>query len=121
MQAGGLVKRGVICEISDIEGVPQGALLQVVSLIRPCCIFVVAHLDPSHPVAALGQLEGSGVQAVSVECPQRLSDAASLRWMKTTITAARRVVRSTLIYRIASPRQAALAAELGATHASFRG
>ena len=120
MEAGGLVKRGVICEINDIEGVPQGALLQVVSLIRPCCIFVVAHLDPSHPVAALGQLEGSGVQGVSVECPQQLGDAAFLRWMKATIKTARRVVRSTLIYRIAGPRQAALAADLGATHASFR-
>lgn len=120
MEAGGLVKRGVICEIDDIEGVPQGAMLQVVSLIRPYCLFVVAHLALGPPAAAtVSQLKRSGVQALSVECPQRLSDAAFLRWMKTTIEAARRVVRSTLLYRVASPRHAALAAELGATHASF--
>ena len=120
MEASSLVKRGVICEINDIEGVPQGVLLQVVSLIRPYCIFVVARLDLSQPTGALSQLEGSGVQAVSVECPQRLSDAAFLRWMKTTTKAARRVVKSALIYRVTCPRQAALAAQLGATHVSFR-
>ncbi len=120
MDASSLVGRGVICEISDIEGVPPGALLHVVSLIRPYCMFVVAHLDASKPGVAVSQLEGSGVQAVSVECPQQLSDAAFLRWLKTTLRTARRVVRSTVIYRVASPRQAALAAELGATHASLR-
>jgi hypothetical protein len=40
--------------------------------------------------------------------------------MKTTIEAARRIVRSTLLYGLASPRQVAMAAELGATHASLR-
>jgi len=116
-----LVKHGVICEIGDIDGVPHGTLLQVVSLIRPYCLFVVARLDPG-PMAAitLSQLKRSGVQALSVESPQGLSDAAFLRWMKTTIPATRRVVRSTLLHRLASPRHAALAAQLGATHASFR-
>jgi hypothetical protein len=121
MEARGLVKRGVICEISDIEGVPQGVMLHVISLIRPYCLFIVARIDFGPPAAAaLTQLKHSGVQALSVECPHRLSDAAFLRWMSATVEAARRVVRSTLLYRLASPRQAALAAELGATHASFK-
>ena len=120
-EASGLVKRGVICEISDIEGVPQGTMLQVVSLIRPYCLFVVARLDLGPPSpATVSQLKRSGVHALSVECPQWLSDAAFLRWTKTTIEAARRVVRSTMLYRVGSPRHAALAAELGATHASLR-
>ncbi|MDB5469758.1 MAG: hypothetical protein JWR84_1318 [Caulobacter sp.] len=120
MEARGLVRRGVICEIGDVEGVPQGVMLQAVSLIRPYCLFVVARLDPGPPAAAiLSQLKRSGVQALSVECPQRLSDAAFQRWMQTMIEAGRRVVRSTLIYRVASPRHAALAAAFGATHVSF--
>jgi hypothetical protein len=60
------------------------------------------------------------VQALSVECPHGLTDAAFLRWMKTTVEAARRVVRSMLLYQLAAPQQAALAAEIGATHASVR-
>lgn len=118
--ASNLVKRGVICEICDIEGVPQGAMLQVVSLIRPYCLFVVARLDLAPPAAAtLSQLKRSGLQALSVECPQGLSHADYPRWMKATIEGARQVARSLLMYRIASPGHAALAAEFGATHVSF--
>jgi len=114
-----LVRRGVICEIRDIEGVPQGVMLNVVSLIRPYCLFVVARIGPEPPVAAtLAQLKHCGLQALSVECPPGLTDAAFLRWLKTTVEATRRVVRSTLLYQLASLRQAALAAEIGATHAS---
>ncbi|HLZ75508.1 hypothetical protein [Phenylobacterium sp.] len=119
MEARDLVKRGVICEISDIEGVPQGVMLHVVSLIRPYCLFVVARIDLGPPAAAtLAQLRHSGVQALSVESPRGLTDAAFLRWMKTTVEAARRVVRSMLLYQLAAPQQAALAAKIGATHAS---
>ena len=117
-----MVKRGVICEIGDIEGVPQGVMLHVVSLIRPYCLFVVARIDLGPPAAAtLAQLKHSGVQALSVEAPRGLTDAAFLRWMKTTVEAARRVVRSMLVYQLASPQHAALAAETGATHASVEG
>ena len=120
-EARGLVKRGVICEIGDIEGVPQGVMLSVVSLVRPYCLFVVARIDRGPPAAAtLSHLTRSGVHALCVDCPQGLSDAAFLRWVKTTIEATRRIVRSTVLYGVASPRQAELAAELGATHASFR-
>src|ERR1700761_4259973 len=52
MEARDLVKRGVICEIGDIEGVPQGVMLHVVSLIRPYCLFVVARLDLGPPAGA---------------------------------------------------------------------
>ncbi|CAN5247435.1 hypothetical protein BH10PSE1_BH10PSE1_24490 [soil metagenome] len=122
VEARGLVERGVICEIGDVEGVPQGALLQAVSLIQPYCLFVVAKLEQGSPTpGALSQLRRSGVQALSVECPSGIGDAACLNWMKTTIEAARRIVRSTLLYGLASPRQVAMAAELGATHASLRG
>ncbi|MDP3175632.1 MAG: hypothetical protein Q8M88_14460 [Phenylobacterium sp.] len=65
-------------------------------------------------------VERSGVQAFSAQCPQGLSDAASVQWMKATNEAARRVVGSTLLYGLTSPRQAAFAGRCGATHASIR-
>ena len=121
VEAKALVRRGVICEIIDIEGVPQGTLLQVVSLIRPYCLFIVARIDPgSSGASALSQLKHSGVHAVSVECPQPFSDNAWRNWVTGTLQTARRLARSILLYRVASRRQAEIAAELGATHASFR-
>ncbi|MDB5432605.1 MAG: hypothetical protein JWP35_3721 [Caulobacter sp.] len=121
VEAKALVRRGVICEITDIEGVPQGALLQVVSLIRPYCLFIVARIDlGSSAISALSQLKHSGVHALSVECPQELTDGAWRHWVKGTLQTARRVVRSIMLHRVGSPQHAEIAAELGATHASFR-
>lgn len=115
-----LVEKGVICEIRDVEGVPQCALIQVVALIRPYCLFVVAHLAAGPMTAAtLAHFQRSGLQGLSVECPQSLSDAALLSWMEVTVRAVRQVVRSSLMYRVASARHAAFAAQLGATHASL--
>jgi hypothetical protein len=94
----------VICAIGDIEGVPLGAIPHVVSLIRPCRLFVMARIDLGPPaVATLAQLRHSGVEALSRECPHALTDAAFLRWMKTTVEAARRVVKSMLLNEFASP------------------
>ena len=120
MDVRGLVERGVICQIGDIDGVPQGSLIQVVALIRPYCLLVVAHLDSGVPAAAtLSRVKRSGLQGLAVDCTPLLSDAAMLRWMTTTIHSVRQVVRSTLLYSVASPRHAAFAAQLGATHASI--
>lgn len=121
MEARGLVERGVICEIGALEGVPEGVMLSVVSLIRPFCLFVVAHINGRFPGATtMSQLKRAGLQALSVQCPQCLGDAACSQWMKTTIEAARRVVRSILLYGVPSPRHAVLAGQFGATHASVK-
>lgn len=115
-----LVERGVICQIGDIEGVPECSLIQVVALIRPYCLLVVGHLDTGAPAAAtLRGLKRSGLQGLSVDCPHGLSEAALLRWMTTTIQSVLQVVKSALLYSVASPRHAAFAAQLGATHASI--
>ena len=112
--------RGVICEMRNIEGVPQGVMLSVASLVRPYCLFVVGHIDDSAVAAAtVRQLKTSGIHALSVECPQGLSEGATLAWMKCTIEASRRAFKSTILHRVGSHRLAGIAARLGATHASF--
>ncbi len=114
------VERGVICQIGDIEGVPECSLSQVVALIRPYCLLVIAHIDSGTATAAtLSRLKRSGLQGLSVDCPRALSEEAMVRWMTTTLQAVRQVVRSALLYGVASPRHAAFAAQLGATHASI--
>lgn len=121
-EASGLVKQGVICEISDIEGVPQGALLSAASLIRPFSLFVVGRLNVAPPTSStLAQLKGAGLQALSVECPPRQSETEFMDWAKATIDAAKQVSKSVLVYQAGSSRDAGLAGLLGATHASVRG
>lgn len=116
-----LVRKGIICEICDIEGAPASALLEATSVIRPVSLFVVGRLDVTPPASAtVREMKRAGFQAVSAECPANLGQAEFLGWGKATVAAARRVARSVLIYRTDSARQAGLAAALGATHASVR-
>lgn len=119
--ARGLVEKGVICEICDIEGASHDALAAATAAIRPVSLFVVGRLDVTPPAGAtIRQMRKAGFQAVSAECPANLGQAEFLGWGKATIAAARRVARSVLIYRTDSARHAGTTALLGATHASVR-
>jgi hypothetical protein len=117
-EAGGLVKLGIICEILDIEGVPAGALLSACSLVRPHSLLVVGHLE-SPTAKSFGRLAGAGLQALSFECPQGLGDGEFAGWAEATVSAARKVARSVLIYGAPSTKRAGLLASCGATHVSL--
>jgi hypothetical protein len=114
----GMVKLGVICEILDIEGVPQNALHEVTSLVRPLSLLVVGRL--TNPTAgAFGRLNGAGFQALSFECPPMVGDAEFIGWATSTVSAARKVAKSVLVYRAGSTKRAGALASLGATHVSL--
>jgi hypothetical protein len=118
-EAKALVRAGVICEVCDIEGVPQAALLAATSLIKPSCLFLVGRLSGA-PDGGLDNLRGAGLQGVSFEMPSGISgDAEFLGWAKRAIASAKRIAKSVMIYRLGSPRQAGMAALLGASHASM--
>ena len=114
------VQQGLICEVCDIEGVPPGALLAATSLMRPFCLFMVGRLA-APPAGALTDLKDAGLQGVSIECPAGLdSDEAFDAFAKSIVAAARPVAKTVMLYGVAGPRQAAIASQHGATHASFR-
>ena len=117
-EAGSLVRLGVVCEISDVDDVPPGALLAATSLLRPFTLLLVGRLTNTEP-AAIVRLEGCGLQALSFECPHGLSGAELVRWATVTIRAAKRVAKSVMIYRAGSPRDAATLGSLGASHVSM--
>ncbi len=118
-EAATLVKLGVILEIADIEGVPQSALLEVTSLLRPLSLLVVARLAHA-TAAAMTRLSGSGFQALSFECPHgQVGEAEFLGWASATIQAARKVAKSVLVYRAGSMKRAGVLASLGTTHVSI--
>jgi len=117
-EAKALVQAGVIVEVCDIEGVPQAALLEATSLIRPYCIFLIGRLNDA-PYNALGNLQNAGLSGVSFDAPQIVGDAEFMGWTKAAVHAAKRVAKSVIIYRLGSTRQAGMAALLGASHASL--
>ncbi len=120
-QARQWVQRGVICEVCDIEDVPQGPLLSVISLIKPASILVVGHLTSDAP-RVTGTLRETGLQAISITCPKNLvGDAEFLSWARDTIKSVRRVTRSVILYGCDSHRRLAMAGLMGATHASITG
>jgi len=118
-EARDLVQTGVIVEVSDIEGVPQAALLEATSLIKPYCMFLLGRLNGA-PDHALGNLLNAGLSGLSFEAPRVFAgDAEFLGWTRAAVHAARRIAKSVIIYRLGSVRQAGMAALLGASHASL--
>jgi hypothetical protein len=119
-EAKAFVRTGVICEVCDIEGVPQAALMTATSLIRPYCMFASGGLSAA-PDHGVGNLRDARLRAVSFEAPEAIvSDAEFFGWAKRSIRAAKQVARSVMIYRIASLRHAGIAGLLGASHAGLR-
>jgi hypothetical protein len=117
-QAKALVQAGIICEVCDIENVPQAALLAATSLLKPFCLLLIGRSAASSQT--IGQMRNAGLQALSFDVPQDLaSERAFQDWAIKIITAAKRAAKSVMIYQL-TPRQAGMAALLGASHASLR-
>jgi hypothetical protein len=118
-EAASLVKLGVICEIFDIEGVPQSALVEVTSLLRPVSLLVIGRL--AIPTAsAIARVASAGFNALSFECPHgQVGDAEFLGWATATVRAARKAAKSVMVYRAGSMKRAGALATLGATHMSL--
>lgn len=117
-EAGGLVKFGVICEVLDIEGVPAGALLSAASLVRPFSLLVVGHLVDPTP-KSFAAVAGANLQALSFECPPGLGDGEFVGWASATVTAAKKIAKSVLVYRASTAQRAGVLASFGATHVSL--
>jgi hypothetical protein len=118
-QARSKVRAGLICEICDIEGVPPSALLAATCLIRPFCLFVIGKLTDM-PSRSLASLKDTGLQALSYDWPHSTAgEAEFIGEMRTLATITKSAARSLIIYQLASPRRAAIAAQLGATHATL--
>jgi hypothetical protein len=113
------VQAGLLCEICDIEGVPPSALLAATSLIRPFCLFVVGKLNET-PTGSLASLKDAGLQAFSYDWPPSLAgEAEFIGEMRHLVAATKTAVQTLIVYQLPSQRRAAIAAQLGATHATL--
>jgi hypothetical protein len=118
-EARALVTRGIICQLSNIDGVPSSTLVATSSLIRPFSLLVVGQVSDDTP-ARLAGFQGAGLHGLAIECPGTLADAEFAAWASPVVAAAKRAAKSLLMYGVASAAQAALAATLGATHCAIR-
>ena len=115
------VEKGLVCEITDIEGVPGSALAAVTVMIKPFCLIVVGKLrDP--PRRAAEDLRGVRLQGLDFESGLHpLERAEFTAWAEQAIAQARRVTRSVILHGLSGPEYLGLAGLAGATHASLGG
>lgn len=113
------VEKGLVCEISNIEGVPGSALAAVAVLIKPFCLIVVGKLAEA-PGRTPEDLRGVRLQGVAFESgPHPLEAGEFSAWAERTVANARRVTRSVIIHGLAGPEYLGLAGMAGASHASL--
>ncbi|MDD3837648.1 MAG: hypothetical protein WCY15_00990 [Phenylobacterium sp.] len=118
-QARETVLKGLVCEVTEIEGVPEAGLSAALAAIRPYCLLLVGRrcqpYGDSHILASVG------LQGVSVECPTDLADDGEfVHWARHAVDAGKRAARSVMAFGVPSTRHLAIAAHLGASHGSLR-
>ena len=115
-----VVQRGLICEVRDMDGAPQAALSTALSFIKPYCLFITGQITAVQASTARN-LKESGLRAISIDAPPGLDPEAGVYgWMRGAVAASKAAAKPIMIYGLPNPRAAAMAAALGATHASLR-
>lgn len=116
--ARGHARHGLICEISDIDGVPTSALLANIALIKPFCIRVVGSITNMTPTAARS-LKDVGLHGLTAECPRNLGDAEFIGWLKEVRKASQFVSSTVFACRVEGMRRAGIAGQAGLSHATL--
>ena len=113
------VEKGLVCEISDIEGVPGSALAAVAVLIKPFCLIVIGKLReaPGRPPDDLREVRLQGLAFESGPHPLEAGEFSA--WAERAVAHARRVTRSVIIHGLSGPEYLGLAGMAGASHASL--
>lgn len=113
------VERGLVCEITNIEGVPGSAVAAVTVMIKPFCLIVVGKLmEP--PGRTPEDLRGVRLQGIAFEAGAHPQERAEFTaWADQAVAHARRVTRSVIVHGLAGPEYLGLAGLAGATHGSL--
>jgi hypothetical protein len=108
---------GVICEVSGVEGAPHAQMQEAISTIRPLSLFVVGRIDAPAQVV-WSHLKGVGLRGLAFDCPPTEGRAEFLGWATATISRARSVAGSVLLYGVPALDLAPALSSAGATHAT---
>lgn len=119
-QASGFVSKGLICEITDVEGVPPSALSDVVALVKPFSFVVVGRLDAPDASGA-APMKHVGLTGLALDCAAAPDDQAAFAdWALRRVETMLRSAKAALLHGLPDMRLAAIAALAGATHASLK-
>ena len=112
------VQHGLICEVTDLDGVPSSALLAAIALIKPFCIRVVGSISGMQPASARA-LKEVGLHGLTAECPRNLGDAEFIGWLKEIRKSSQPVSQNVVACRVEGMRRAGMASQAGMTHATL--
>jgi len=112
------VKHGLICEVTDLDGVPSSALLAAIALIKPFCIRVVGSIEGMPPPSARN-LKEVGLNGLTAECPRNLGDAEYIGWLKQIRKSSKPVSQNVVACRVEGMRRAGMAFQAGLSHATL--
>ena len=114
------MRETTLIEIANLDpGVPPSRLIEVVSLIKPFCLGVLARVRPSRK--ALDAVRGCGLKGLIVEAQGLGRNPAEVgALMKAFVEAARGVAPNLIIHGLEDQMMIELAKAAGLTHASVR-
>ena len=114
------MRETTLIEIANLDpGVPPSRLIEVVSLIKPFCLGVLARVRPSRK--ALDAVRGCGLKGLIVEAHGLGRNPAEVGvLMKAFVEAARGVAPNLIIHGLEDQMMIELAKAAGLTHASVR-
>jgi hypothetical protein len=115
-----LLRSTVLFEIVDLDaGVPPSRLTEVVAMIRPFCMGVLARVKPTR--TALSAVRGCGLQGVVLDAIDiDRSPAEFGPFMRAFSEVAQGAAANVLVHNLADERLIDLAIKAAMTHASVR-
>lgn len=119
-QARADVQHGIICEVVDYARAPPAALAAALATIRPHCSHIIGRWEAGRAFAAGPDRVGDLVSGVCFECPAMSGDAEFVGWVRALLAGKPTAGPGVLLFQLSDPRQVALAAALGASHASLK-
>jgi hypothetical protein len=115
-----LLRSTVLIEIADLDaGVPPSRLIEVVALLKPFCVAVLARIKPTR--AALAAVKSCGLQGLVLDAHDLGRSAAeTTAWMKAFVDAGQGGAPNFIVHNLTNRQMVDAAAKAGMTHASIR-
>ena len=112
------MRETTLIEIADLDpGVPPSRLIEVVSLIKPFCLGVLARVRPSRK--ALDAVRGCGLKGLILEAGGR-NPAETKALMKAFADAAHGIAPNLIVHGLDDLQMIEAARAAGLTHASVK-
>jgi hypothetical protein len=109
----------VLFEMRNLNGVPMSRVIEIVSLLRPFCMTIIAHMGSD--LRAFSGLKGSGVSGVCIDYDAiKRDDSALTDYLSGLSHAARASTGACMVRGFDNLHQVAVARLAGVSHATIK-